>query len=68
MVCEQPRVAGEERRLEEDPEDLLEDAAGEIRDRVAEPVGIALEEACRQELNPDECEENRDGEVNDSSF
>jgi hypothetical protein len=62
MVVE-VEVAREEEGLDEHLEHLVEDAAGEVVDRVVQAVDVSLQEPGGQELDPDQGEEDRDGQV-----
>jgi hypothetical protein len=63
VAREEPGVAGEQGGLEEDLRDLLQDAAGEVVDRVAQPVDVPLEDLRHEPLHSDEEEEDGDGEL-----
>jgi hypothetical protein len=56
------QIACEKARLQEDARDLLEDPAGEVVDRVVEPIVALLLPPGEEGLDPDEQEEDGDGE------
>ena len=62
-TLEEDQVAGEQDGLEEDLHHLVEDPAGEVVDRVVQPIDVPLQEPGGQELDPDQQEEDRDREM-----
>ena len=55
-------VPREERRLQEHFEQLLQDAARQVGERVVQPVVVPLTDASDQQLDADEQEEDGDRE------